>query len=81
MMKSHQLIMMKSYLLSWSAPQESDYEAKLQKKVQTSGCAQGTIYGDIMEEFEAITLQSDMQVKASDLYALSAAINAIPSLY
>ena len=60
---------------------ETDYEAKLQKKVQTSGCAQGTIYGDIMEEFEAITLQSDMQVKASELYALSAAINAIPSLY
>ena len=60
---------------------ETDYEAKLQKKVQTSGCAQGTIYGDIMEEFEAITLKSDMQVKASELYALSAAINAIPSLY
>lgn len=60
---------------------ETDYEAKLQKKVQTSGCAQGTIYGDIMDEFEAITLQSDMQVKASELYALSAAINAIPSLY
>ena len=60
---------------------ETDYEAKLQKKVQTSGCAQGTIYGDIMEEFEAITLQSDLQVKASELYALSAAINAIPSLY
>lgn len=60
---------------------ETDYEAKLQKKVQTSGCAQGTIYGDIMEEFESITLQSDMQVKASELYALSAAINAIPSLY
>ena len=35
---------------------ETDYEAKLQKKVQTSGCAQGTIYGDIMEEFEKITL-------------------------
>ena len=60
---------------------ETDYEAKLQKKVQTSGCAQGTIYGDIMEEFESITLQSDIQVKASELYALSAAINAIPSLY
>lgn len=60
---------------------ETDYEAKLQKKVQTSGCAQGTIYGDIIDEFETITLKSDMQVKASELYALSAAINAIPSLY
>ena len=60
---------------------ETDYEAKLQKKLRTSGCAQGTIYGDIMDEFDKITLTSDIRVKASELYALSAAINAIPSLY
>ena len=60
---------------------ETDYEAKLQKKVQTSGCAQGTIYGDIMTEFDAIALDSNLQLRASTLYALSAAINAIPSLY
>lgn len=60
---------------------ETDYEAKLQKKLRTSGCAQGTIYGDIMEEFDKITLTCDIRVKASELYALSAAINAIPSLY
>ena len=60
---------------------ETDYEAKLQKKVRTSGCAQGTVYGDIMDEFDKIKLTSDMRIKASELYALSAAINAIPSLY
>ncbi|MGC6516765.1 MAG: formate dehydrogenase accessory sulfurtransferase FdhD [Candidatus Puniceispirillaceae bacterium] len=60
---------------------ETNYEAKLQKKVRTSGCAQGTIYGDIMEEFAKITLSDTLRVKASELYALSAAINAIPSLY
>lgn len=60
---------------------ETDYEAKLQKKVQTSGCAQGTIYGDIMEEFESIELASNKKIKASELYQLSANINAIPSLY
>src|SRR3984893_16091879 len=26
-----------------------DYEQKLKKKVQTSGCAQGTVFGDLME--------------------------------
>src|SRR5262244_1884443 len=27
----------------------TDYEQKLKKKVQTSGCAQGTVFGDLME--------------------------------
>lgn len=60
---------------------ETDYEARLQKKVQTSGCAQGTIYGDIMDVFESIKLDADVKIKASSLYNLSARINQIPSLY
>ena len=60
---------------------ETDYEARLQKKVQTSGCAQGTVYGDIMDVFETIHLDSELKVKASSLYNLSAKINQIPSLY
>ena len=60
---------------------ETDYEARLQKKVQTSGCAQGTVYGDIMEVFEGIHLTNDFKIKASSLYKLSAKINQIPSLY
>ena len=60
---------------------ETDYEARLQKKVQTSGCAQGTIYGDIMDVFEGIKLDNQLKIKASSLYNLSAKINQIPSLY
>ena len=60
---------------------ETDYEAKLQKKVRTSGCAQGTVFGDLMDEFDKMQLTSQQKVKASTLYHLSAAINAIPSLY
>ena len=60
---------------------ETDYEARLQKKVQTSGCAQGTVYGDIMDVFESIRLDNNIKIKASSLYNLSAKINQIPSLY
>ena len=60
---------------------ETNYEARLQKKVQTSGCAQGTVYGDIMDVFESIRLDNDLKIKASSLYNLSAKINQIPSLY
>ena len=59
----------------------TNYEDKLQKKIRTSGCAQGTLYGDIMDQFDEVTLPKGPQVKASTLYQLSATINAIPSLY
>ena len=35
---------------------ETDYEEKLKKKVRTSGCAQGTVFGDVMESFESVRL-------------------------
>ena len=59
----------------------TDYEAKMKKKVRTSGCAQGTIFGDVMESFEAITLPADAKLKTSWLYALTKKINTAPSLY
>src|SRR6516162_8486371 len=34
----------------------TNYEKKLKKKVQTSGCAQGTVFGDLMEALENVTL-------------------------
>ena len=38
---------------------QTDYEEKLRKKTQTSGCAQGTIFGDLMEEFDKIELDKN----------------------
>jgi len=60
---------------------ETDYEEKLKKKVQTSGCAQGTIFGDLMEEFEDVKLNPDATVHTSWLYELQKKINTAPSLY
>ncbi|MCF6320540.1 MAG: formate dehydrogenase accessory sulfurtransferase FdhD [Rhizobiaceae bacterium] len=60
---------------------KTDYEEKLKKKTQTSGCAQGTVFGDIMEEFETISLNPDALVKTSWLYQLQKKINTVPSLY
>lgn len=59
---------------------ETNYEEKLKKKVRTSGCAQGTIFGDVMDSFDAIALP-DAKLKTSWLYALTKAINTTPSLY
>jgi FdhD protein len=58
----------------------TDYEKKLKKKVQTSGCAQGTVFGDLMEAVENVTLPP-AQLRTSWLYALTHTINTTPSLY
>ncbi len=60
---------------------ETDYEDRLQKKVRTSGCAQGTVFGDMMGEFDRIELAEYAVLKTSWLYQLTKRINTIPSLY
>ena len=60
---------------------ETNYEAKLQKKIRTSGCAQGTVFGDIMQRFDAIELAADTRLSTRQLVQLSRQINTAPSLY
>ena len=60
---------------------ETDYEDKLKKKVRTSGCAQGTVFGDLMEDLENVALAADAVLRTSWIYALSRQINLTPSLY
>ncbi|PRX37991.1 FdhD protein [Meinhardsimonia xiamenensis] len=58
----------------------TDYEEKLKKKTRTSGCAVGTVFGDMMEGLEGLTLPA-AELRTSWLYKLSRAINTAPSLY
>lgn len=60
---------------------ETDYEEKLQKRVRTSGCAQGTVFGDVLDGFDSIDLSRQATLKTSWLYALAKKINTAPSLY
>src|SRR5579862_8433608 len=59
---------------------KTNYEKKLKKKVQTSGCAQGTAFGDLMEALETVTLPA-AELRTSWLYRLTHQINTTPSLY
>ncbi|MCL5778181.1 formate dehydrogenase accessory sulfurtransferase FdhD [Limibaculum sp. FT325] len=59
---------------------ETDYEEKLKKKTRTSGCAVGTVFGDVMEALEGLQLPQ-AEVRTSWLYALARKINTAPSLY
>ena len=59
---------------------ETNFEEKLKKRVQTSGCAQGTIFGDLMDVIENAALPR-AEIRTSWLYALTHKINQTPSLY
>jgi FdhD protein len=59
----------------------TNFEEKLKKKIRTSGCAQGTIFGDLVESIANIELAKDARIRTSWLYALTRKINTRPSLY
>ena len=58
----------------------TNFEDKIKKRTQTSGCAQGTTFGDLMERLEGITLPPT-QIRTSDLYRLMHDVNTMPSIY
>ena len=58
----------------------TNYEEKLSRKTRTSGCAVGTVFGDILEGLDNLTLSST-PLKTSWLYTLANQINQTPSLY
>jgi FdhD protein len=60
---------------------QTNFEEKLKKRIQTSGCAQGTMFGDLMETFEQVELSRTAIIKTSWLYSLMKTINTAPSLY
>jgi FdhD protein len=59
---------------------KTNFEEKLKKKTQTSGCAQGTAFGDLMDVIEGVRLP-ETELRTSWLYALTHKINTMPSLY
>ena len=60
---------------------KTNYEKVLKKKITTSGCAQGTIFGDIYKEIEKKIIRSRIRIKKEWIYEISKIINLTPSLY
>ena len=60
---------------------KSNFEKKLTKKTITSGCAQGTVFGDIMEIFEKKKFKDNQKLKIEWIYELSKSITLTPSIY
>ena len=48
----------------------ADLEAKTRKRTTTSGCGQGTVFGDLMDEIENVRLPMGATLSQGTLYAL-----------
>lgn len=55
-------------------------EARTAKKVVTTGCGQGSVFGGLMDEIDAVSLP-DTRITQADLYALTNAIRLQETTY
>ena len=60
---------------------KTNYEEKLKRKITTSGCAVGTVFGDVYDEILKNKIKSKKKIKHSWIYEISKKINLTPSLY
>jgi FdhD protein len=54
---------------------------KIRKKTVTTGCGQGTVYGDLMEEIERVQLRDDVALEDANLYALVDKVRRHETIY
>jgi hypothetical protein len=59
----------------------ADLERKTGKRTATTGCGQGTVFGDLMEDIESVKLDDDMRVDEQTLFGLLDAVRVHESIY
>jgi FdhD protein len=58
-----------------------DLKKKTAKKTVTTGCGQGTVYGDLMAEIESVKLRDDVALADEDLYLLIDKVRKHETIY
>jgi FdhD protein len=58
-----------------------DLNARLKKKTVTTGCGQGTVFGDLMEEIDSIRLRDDVRMTDADLFVLLEKVRKHETIY
>lgn len=59
----------------------SDIEERTSKRVVTTGCGQGTVFGGLMDEVDQIHLTAEAKIRQSALYRVVDTIRTHPSIY
>jgi FdhD protein len=58
-----------------------DLSSRLGKKTVTTGCGQGTVFGDLMEEIDSIKLRDDVTLADADLFVLLEKVRKHETIY
>jgi len=58
-----------------------DLDEKMKKRTVTTGCGQGTVYGDLMEEIDKVRLRDDVRLTEDTLYALMEQVRHHETIY
>jgi FdhD protein len=58
-----------------------DLTSRLAKKTVTTGCGQGTVFGDLMEEIDSVKLRSDVTLADADLFVLLEKVRKHETIY
>jgi len=58
-----------------------DLDAKTQKRTKTTGCGQGTMFGDLMAEIDDVRLSSAATLTQASLYALLEQVRVHETIY
>jgi FdhD protein len=58
-----------------------DLAKKTEKRTATTGCGQGTVFGDLMADIESIKLDDDVRITEETLFALLNAVRLHESIY
>ena len=59
----------------------ADLEAKTAKRTKTSGCGQGTVFGDLMEDIDSVRLPPDATLTQAALYDLLDKVRVHETIY
>jgi FdhD protein len=58
-----------------------DLDARTEKRTATTGCGQGTVFGDLMEDIDSIRLRDDVKLEEETLFTLLNAVRLHESIY
>jgi FdhD protein len=58
-----------------------DLSSRLRKKTVTTGCGQGTVFGDLMEEIDSVKLRNDVRLTDAELFLLLEKVRKHETIY
>lgn len=58
-----------------------DLDEKMARRTKTTGCGEGTVFGDLMEEIDSINLRQDVLLKQQTLFSMLNNVRIHESIY